>query len=204
MDWKPDVCWQVPLRLEEFTEDDGHVVSFVREWKRRDWGEGGADFHWWCTDDSKAFVGDHPVYKSLKEELVEEAPAQRSAVARLAVEGVSVRGNRHVLRHAKGASMAPPGSTSMHTAAPLARPVAYSRRHPAGRRARERGQAPWSAPALLRRAVRGRGRTSGARRSGRHGDRTCRARRRRAVSRTSRSRPADSAWSKDPSVQPGG
>jgi hypothetical protein len=71
MDWKPDVCWQVPLRLEEFTEDDGHVVSFVREWKRRDWGEGGADFHWWCTDDSKAFVGDHPVYKSLKEELVE-------------------------------------------------------------------------------------------------------------------------------------
>ena len=26
MDWKPDVCWQLPLRLEEFTEDDGHVV----------------------------------------------------------------------------------------------------------------------------------------------------------------------------------
>jgi hypothetical protein len=71
MDWKPDVCWQVPLRLEEFTEDDGHVVSFVREWKRRDWGEGGHDFHWWCTDDSKAFVGRNPVYEYLKDELTE-------------------------------------------------------------------------------------------------------------------------------------
>ena len=71
MDWKPDVCWQVPLRLEEFTEDDGHVVSFVREWKRRDWGEGGHDFHWWCTDDSKAFVGKNPVYEYLKDELTE-------------------------------------------------------------------------------------------------------------------------------------
>jgi hypothetical protein len=71
MDWKPDVCWQVPLRLEEFTEDDGHVVSFVREWKRRDWGEGGHDFHWWCTDDSKAFVGKNPVFEYLKDELTE-------------------------------------------------------------------------------------------------------------------------------------
>lgn len=71
MDWKPDVCWQVPLRLEEFTEDDGHVISHLREWKRRDWGEGGADFHWWCTDDPKAFVGKDPVYKYLKDEIVE-------------------------------------------------------------------------------------------------------------------------------------
>jgi hypothetical protein len=71
MDWKPDVCWQVPLRLEEYTEDDGHVVSFVREWKRRDWGEGGHDFHWWCTDDPAAFVGKKPVYQYLSDELKE-------------------------------------------------------------------------------------------------------------------------------------
>ena len=71
MDWKPDVCWQVPLRLEEYTEDDGHVVSFVREWKRRDWGEGGHDFHWWCTDDPAAFVGKRPVYQYLADELKE-------------------------------------------------------------------------------------------------------------------------------------
>lgn len=71
MDWKPDVCWQVPLRLDEHTEDDGHVISHLREWKRRDWGEGGIDFHWWCTDDPAAFVGKDPVYQYLKDEIVE-------------------------------------------------------------------------------------------------------------------------------------
>lgn len=71
MDWKPDVCWQVPLRLEEFDEDDGHVVSILREWKRRDWGPGGEDFHWWCTDHHAAFVGSDPVYRHLRDEIVE-------------------------------------------------------------------------------------------------------------------------------------
>ena len=44
MDWKPSVCWQVPLRLEHSTDESGHVTSRLREWKRRDWGEGGSDF----------------------------------------------------------------------------------------------------------------------------------------------------------------
>ena len=57
LDWKPDVCWQLPLRLEEHTDDHGHVTSTLREWKRRDWGEGGFEFHWWCTDAPDAFVG---------------------------------------------------------------------------------------------------------------------------------------------------
>ena len=71
MDWKPDVCWQVPLRLEQHEEDEDHILSIVREWKRRDWGGGGFDFDWWCTDDSAAFVGSRPVYKYLKDELIE-------------------------------------------------------------------------------------------------------------------------------------
>ncbi len=37
----------------------------LREWKRRDWGEGGAEFHWWCTESPEAFVGDRPVYQDL-------------------------------------------------------------------------------------------------------------------------------------------
>ena len=41
MDWKPSVCWQVPLRLEHSTDESGHLTSRLREWKRRDWGEGG-------------------------------------------------------------------------------------------------------------------------------------------------------------------
>ena len=44
MDWKPSVCWQVPIRLEHSTDESGHLTSRLREWKRRDWGEGGADF----------------------------------------------------------------------------------------------------------------------------------------------------------------
>jgi hypothetical protein len=71
MDWKPDVCWQVPLRLEEHVDDNGHVTSTLREWKRRDWGEGGHEFHWWCTETGEAFVGDDVVYRSLRDEIIE-------------------------------------------------------------------------------------------------------------------------------------
>ena len=71
MDWKPDVCWQVPLRLAETTDTRGHITSTLREWKRRDWGEGGDDFHWWCTDSHEAFVGKDPTYVYLKDEITE-------------------------------------------------------------------------------------------------------------------------------------
>jgi hypothetical protein len=71
LDWKPDVCWQLPLRLEEHTDDGGHVTSTLREWKRRDWGAGGAEFHWWCTEAPDAFVDDRPVYETNRDEIVE-------------------------------------------------------------------------------------------------------------------------------------
>lgn len=71
MDWKPDVCWQVPLRLDEHTDDDGYITSTLREWKRRDWGAGGDDFHWWCTDSHEAFTARKPVYRTLRDEIVE-------------------------------------------------------------------------------------------------------------------------------------
>jgi hypothetical protein len=71
MDWKPSVCWQVPLRLEHSTDESGHVTSRLREWKRRDWGEGGADFGWWCTEEPDAFVGSQPLYRSAADDIVE-------------------------------------------------------------------------------------------------------------------------------------
>ena len=70
LDWKPAVCWQLPLRLEESTDAEGHVTSVLREWKRRDWGAGGAEFHWWCTDDPLAFGCGTPAYVSLRDEIV--------------------------------------------------------------------------------------------------------------------------------------
>jgi hypothetical protein len=51
MDWKPAVCWQVPFRLEEYEDGSGTRTVAVRAWRRSDWGEGGDDFGWWCTDD---------------------------------------------------------------------------------------------------------------------------------------------------------
>jgi hypothetical protein len=71
MDWKPDVCWQLPLRRVDHTDDDGHVTSTLREWKRRDWGDGGFEFDWWCTDAPDAFDGPRPVYEQLRDEIVE-------------------------------------------------------------------------------------------------------------------------------------
>lgn len=70
MDWKPNVCWQVPLRMEHHTDDEGYVTTMVREWKRRDWSAGGAEFHWWCTDAPDAFVGSEPVYRYLRDEII--------------------------------------------------------------------------------------------------------------------------------------
>jgi hypothetical protein len=70
LELKPDVCWQLPLRREDEVADDGHVTSIVRQWDRRDWGEGGFQFHWWCTESPEAFVGTVPVYEELRPELV--------------------------------------------------------------------------------------------------------------------------------------
>jgi hypothetical protein len=66
---KPEVCWQLPLRRVDSTDELGHVTSTVREWKRRDWGEGGEEFAWWCTETSDAFVGGATVLSSMTEEL---------------------------------------------------------------------------------------------------------------------------------------
>ena len=71
LDWKPDVCWQVPIRFDEHTDDNGHTTYILREWKRRDWGEGGLEFAWWCTDDPLAFNEDRPVWRTSRDEIVE-------------------------------------------------------------------------------------------------------------------------------------
>jgi hypothetical protein len=69
MDWKPDVCWQLPLRREDETDATGHVTSVVRQWDRRHWGEGGAEFAWWCTEAPEAFTGSSAVYESMAGEI---------------------------------------------------------------------------------------------------------------------------------------
>lgn len=70
LELKPDVCWQLPLRRDDEVGDDGYVTSIIRQWDRRDWGKGGAEFHWWCTEAPDAFVGMRPAHEELENELI--------------------------------------------------------------------------------------------------------------------------------------
>ena len=66
---KPEVCWQLPLRRDEEVQDNGRVITRIAQWNRSDWGAGGDEFHWWCTEDPAAFVGKTRVVDSMAEEL---------------------------------------------------------------------------------------------------------------------------------------
>ncbi len=82
MAYKPDVCWQLPLRREDFTDARGHVTSVLGSWERRHWGPGGEEFAWWCTEDPAAFSGAAPVWRALAPELrAMTSPALYDAIA---------------------------------------------------------------------------------------------------------------------------
>lgn len=68
VNWKPNVCWQVPLRRSD-AEVDGRLVSTLRAWTRTDWGTDGTADMWWCVDDAAALTAVEPVYRSLHHEL---------------------------------------------------------------------------------------------------------------------------------------
>lgn len=75
VDYKPEVCWLIPLRREVQTDwaDDGQerVTTTITSYDRGAWGDGGVDFEWWCTtDDDQAYQGSSPVYVSMKRELI--------------------------------------------------------------------------------------------------------------------------------------
>ncbi len=67
--WKPSVCWQLPLRVDWEERPDGIEVATVRRWSRADWGDEGETMAWCCTEGDRAYVGDRPVVESLGEEL---------------------------------------------------------------------------------------------------------------------------------------
>ena len=71
LDWKPDVCWQVPIHLDIHEDEYGHETIMVRAWERRDWGPGGDEFHWWCIEDDHAYNAVSPLYRTAADELIE-------------------------------------------------------------------------------------------------------------------------------------
>jgi hypothetical protein len=66
---KPTVCWQLPLREFDRDEDDESTTHVLTEFGRDGWGEGGAEFAWWCTEAPEAFSGSQPVYRAMEPEL---------------------------------------------------------------------------------------------------------------------------------------
>jgi hypothetical protein len=69
LDWKPSVCWQLPIKVDWEPREDGTESATVRGWTRRDWGPEGKAMAWCCTEEPDAYVGDRPVVESLGDEL---------------------------------------------------------------------------------------------------------------------------------------
>lgn len=69
IDWKPSVCWQLPIKIDWEDRGDGGEIATVRRWERKDWGDDEEDMVWWCTEAPEAYSGTAPVYDSLGEEL---------------------------------------------------------------------------------------------------------------------------------------
>jgi hypothetical protein len=65
VDWKPRICWQVPLF---FDIDEGAKTTTVRACRTVDWGDEGS-LEWWCTERRDAFNAEEPVYVSMESEL---------------------------------------------------------------------------------------------------------------------------------------
>ncbi len=68
-DWKPSVCWQLPVRVQWEMQPDGIEHATVRRWSRADWGDEGTTMAWCCTEGDRAYVGEAPVIDSLATEL---------------------------------------------------------------------------------------------------------------------------------------
>lgn len=69
VDWKPSVCWQLPVKIDWHPHDDGTETAVMRRWSRADWGDDGDTMHWCCTEGDRAYVGDRPVIDSLAHEI---------------------------------------------------------------------------------------------------------------------------------------
>lgn len=65
MDWKPSVCWQLPVKVDWEPGEGGTEVATVRRWSRADWGAEGETMAWCCTEGERAYVGETPVVESL-------------------------------------------------------------------------------------------------------------------------------------------
>ena len=72
VDWKPSVCWQLPIRVDWEELDEATEQATVRRWTRDDWGAFGSSMAWCCTEHSEgaeAYRGDERVVDSMADEI---------------------------------------------------------------------------------------------------------------------------------------
>jgi hypothetical protein len=72
IDWKPSVCWQLPIRVDWEPLDTTTEQATVRRGTRTDGGDQGAVMAWCCTewaDGGEAYCGDERVIDSMRDEL---------------------------------------------------------------------------------------------------------------------------------------
>jgi hypothetical protein len=71
-EWKPSVCWQLPLRIDWQELDADTELATVRRWTRPDWGDHGRTMAWCCTErdeGAEAYSGDGRVIDSMADSL---------------------------------------------------------------------------------------------------------------------------------------
>ena len=69
IEWKPSVCWQLPIKIDWEAGPDNTETATLRRWSRADWGPEGETMAWLCTEGPLAYVGDRRVVVSLADEL---------------------------------------------------------------------------------------------------------------------------------------
>ena len=69
IDWKPEVCWQLPIKVDWEPGENDTEIATLRRWSRADWGDEGPTMHWCCTEGSNAYIGAEMVIDSLSDEL---------------------------------------------------------------------------------------------------------------------------------------
>ena len=76
MDGKPNICWQFPLRRTDEVDAEGNEVAVIGAWSASDWKADGGVREWFCTSAPEAFTAADPVWRTLRDELVEIAGAE--------------------------------------------------------------------------------------------------------------------------------
>jgi hypothetical protein len=70
LDWKPSVCWQLPIRVDWEPLEEDREQATLRRWSRADWGNEGDTMAWCCTEGERAYVGADRVIDTLADELI--------------------------------------------------------------------------------------------------------------------------------------